>query len=188
VTNNPSVVPSRGCNGAAVDLDAGHRLAIAIQGQLLRSRTGDLPARGCALVAQDIGAAPAGEGLQAWLRRAPGFNAARSILRCVSRMLGQSGAWSAQRLGALRPSSLFKKPVEMFVVRDVEHAAHSLQNPAQRLASLGFTGLATCQRQLVQRLRYARVGRDDASKRPDTLTDPCQPVTVVLLSGVEPPT
>ena len=90
---------------------------------------------------KDIGAPPFGEGLQTWLRRAPGFNAdkIKTPLRIemASSPLGIAGVVSKWELFShLR---YLKKAVEMFVVPDVEHASHPLQNPAQRLASQGGT-------------------------------------------------
>jgi hypothetical protein len=85
------------------------------------------------------GAPPFGKGLEVWSRKAPGFNAdkIRTPLRMeidsgpISRILAQWEMFSNLRhLG---------KPVELFVIPDIEHGTHVLQNPAQRLASQGGT-------------------------------------------------
>jgi dipeptidyl aminopeptidase/acylaminoacyl peptidase len=85
--------------------------------------------------ATDIGAEPFGEGLQTWFARSPGFNVDR--LSAPLRMQIESGgrpmilaAWEvysrALRLG---------KNVELYVIPDVEHGSHGIQDPAQCLAS-----------------------------------------------------
>jgi len=87
----------------------------------------------------DKEAAPFGRKLEAWMREAPGFNTDKihTPLRMevdsgpISQILTQWETFSnLQRLG---------KPVELFVVPDIEHGTHILQNPAQRLASQGGT-------------------------------------------------
>jgi hypothetical protein len=86
------------------------------------------------------GAAPFGNGLQTWIREAPGFNADK--IRVPLRMELDSGPalW-----GVLSHWEIFsnlrylRKPVEVFAIPNIEHGAHILQNPAQRLASQGGT-------------------------------------------------
>lgn len=87
----------------------------------------------------DNGALPYGRGLQQWLQNAPGFNCdkIRTPLRLeldsgpIDRILGRWEIFSnLRRLG---------KPVELFVVPDVQNAAHILGTPAQQLASQGET-------------------------------------------------
>lgn len=82
-----------------------------------------------------IGAEPFGEGLQSWLARSPGFNIDKlgTPLRMQLETGGLAmlfGPWEvysrARRLG---------KTVELFVIPDIEHGSHFIQNPAQCLAS-----------------------------------------------------
>jgi dipeptidyl aminopeptidase/acylaminoacyl peptidase len=87
----------------------------------------------------DTGARPFGEGLETWMRLAPGFNADKvdTPLRMeidtgpVQKILNDWEMFS--NLQYLR------KPVELFVIPDIQHGVHILQNPAQRLASQGGT-------------------------------------------------
>lgn len=87
----------------------------------------------------DNGARPFGKGLETWIRSAPGFNADKvnTPLRMeidmgpIERILN---AW--EMFSNLRALG---KPVELFVIPDIQHGAHILQNPAQRLASEGGT-------------------------------------------------
>jgi len=89
--------------------------------------------------AADKGATPFGDGVGVWMREAPGFNAdkVRTPLRLeldsgpISGILTQWEMFSALRF--------LRKPVELFVIPDIEHGVHILQNPAQRLASQGGT-------------------------------------------------
>jgi len=88
---------------------------------------------------KDTGAAPFGKGLPVWIRNAPGFNADK--INTPLRIELDSGPIS----GLLDFWELFSnlrylhKPVELYVIPDIEHGAHVLQNPAQRLASQGGT-------------------------------------------------
>ena len=84
---------------------------------------------------KDTGAAPFGEGLKVWLERAPGFNADK--VRAPLRLQLESGGLGLamakwEMFSRLRQ---LKKPVELYIVPDIEHGSHSLQNPAQCLAS-----------------------------------------------------
>jgi dipeptidyl aminopeptidase/acylaminoacyl peptidase len=85
------------------------------------------------------GTAPIGEGLPTWMREAPGFNADK--VRTPLRMEIDSGPMSEilthwEMFSSLRYQH---KPVELFVIPNILHGAHELQNPAQRLASQGGT-------------------------------------------------
>lgn len=87
----------------------------------------------------DNGARPFGPGLETWMQSAPGFNADK--VQTPLRMEIDSGpidaileAW--EMFSNLRS---LQKPVELFVIPDIEHGVHELQNPVQRLASQGAT-------------------------------------------------
>lgn len=83
----------------------------------------------------DLGARPQGDGLEAWKRLAPGFNAYR--VETPLRIEVDSGPIDSV-LNAWEMFSNLKysgKPVELFVIPDIQHGVHILQNPAQRLAS-----------------------------------------------------
>jgi len=77
------------------------------------------------------GAAPFGEGLQAWFQRAPGFNAER--IRTPLRLQVESGGLSY----ALSKWEMFVrlrrlgKPVELYIIPEIERGSHALQNPKQ---------------------------------------------------------
>lgn len=84
----------------------------------------------------EINGAPGyGPGLTHWLDSAPGFNAHR--VTTPLRMQAESGGlplvlakW--ELFNALR---LLKKPVELYIIPDIERGAHNLQNPGQVLAA-----------------------------------------------------
>ena len=85
------------------------------------------------------GSRPFGKGVEIWARMAPGFNADR--VQTPLRMEIDSGpideiltAW--EMFSNLRR---LRKPVELFVIPDIQHGVHILQNPRQRLASQGGT-------------------------------------------------
>lgn len=85
------------------------------------------------------GGHPFGEGIRTWADMAPGFNA--DHVHSPLRMELDSGpidlilcAW--EMFSNLR---YLQKPVELFVIPDIQHGVHILQNPAQRLASQGGT-------------------------------------------------
>jgi dipeptidyl aminopeptidase/acylaminoacyl peptidase len=87
----------------------------------------------------DKGAAPFGNGLGVWFRKAPGFNC--EMIHTPLRMELDSGPID-QILGEWEVFSNLRylgKPVELSVIPDIEHGAHILQNPAQRLSSQGGT-------------------------------------------------
>ena len=83
--------------------------------------------------------APFGKKLETWMREAPGFNADR--MQTPLRMEIDSGPIAEILTQWEMFSNLqrLQKPVELFVVPNIEHGAHILQNPAQRLASQGGT-------------------------------------------------
>lgn len=85
----------------------------------------------------EIGAAPFGKGLEVWMRETPGFNADR--VRTPLRMEIDSGPIDEVLLQWEMFTNLryLRKPVELFVIPNIEHGAHILQNPAQRMASQG---------------------------------------------------
>lgn len=87
----------------------------------------------------DKGQAPAGDGLEAWFRTSPGFNADK--IQTPLRIELDSGPVSSILSEWEMFSNLqyLNKPVELFVIPDIEHGVHILQNPAQRLASQGGT-------------------------------------------------
>lgn len=82
------------------------------------------------------GAAPFAEGLKHWLERAPGFNAEK--VDAPLRMELNSGGlanivsqWELfSRLRRLR------KPVELYLIPEIDKGEHGLENPKQQLASL----------------------------------------------------
>jgi dienelactone hydrolase len=79
------------------------------------------------------GAAPFGAGLETWLRTAPAFNVERITtplqLQVTSSSRGFAALlWNWEIFSRLRHQ---RKPVEFFVVPDVEHGSHILQNPRQ---------------------------------------------------------
>jgi dipeptidyl aminopeptidase/acylaminoacyl peptidase len=87
----------------------------------------------------DKGAAPFGHGLEAWDLEAPGFNADK--IHTPLRLELDSAPSASVLLHWEMFSNLryLGKPVELFVIPDIEHGVHILQNPAQRLASQGGT-------------------------------------------------
>lgn len=88
---------------------------------------------------KENGGRPFGEGIQTWAHMAPGFNADQ--VHSPLRMELDTGpidlilaAW--EMFSNLR---YLRKPVELFVIPDIQHGVHLLQNPEQRLASQGGT-------------------------------------------------
>jgi hypothetical protein len=89
--------------------------------------------------AQDNGAPGIGDGLKTWLENTPAFNAPR--VHAPLRIQVESGGlvnvvmqW--EMFNALR---LLAKPVEFYVVPNIERGSHNLQNPRQILASAEST-------------------------------------------------
>ncbi len=81
------------------------------------------------------GAEPFADGLQLWLQRAPAFNAhkVRTPLRLqVTSPAPASILGSWEMFTRLRE---LQKPVEFFIIPDIRHGSHGIQNPGQCLAS-----------------------------------------------------
>jgi dipeptidyl aminopeptidase/acylaminoacyl peptidase len=82
-----------------------------------------------------LGASPFGPGLQQWVKRSPGFNADK--IRAPLRLQLESGGLHH----ALSQWELFsrlrqlKRPVEFYIIPDVENGSHALQNPRQVYAA-----------------------------------------------------
>lgn len=85
------------------------------------------------------GASPFGKGMEVWLRNAPGFNVEK--FHTPLRMELDSGpiSYVLSYWEVFTNLRHLGKPVELFVIPDIEHGTHVLQNPAQRLASQGAT-------------------------------------------------
>lgn len=86
----------------------------------------------------DNGARPFGEGLKVWFQTAPGFNTDK--IHTPLRLEEDSGPLCSSVLGHWEMFNNLRnlgKPVELFLIPDIEHGVHILQNPAQRLASQG---------------------------------------------------
>jgi dipeptidyl aminopeptidase/acylaminoacyl peptidase len=84
---------------------------------------------------EDIGEIPFGDGLRVWLERSPGFNADKihTPLQLQSDGYGlPSIAMYWEMFSRLR---YLRRPVELYMVPDVEHGSHAMQNPGQLLAS-----------------------------------------------------
>ncbi len=83
----------------------------------------------------NYGVAPFGEGLQEWIKLAPGFNVDK--VHTPLRLEFDSGPIQ----GIVAHWEFFShlrylgKPVELYVIPDIAHGVHQLQNPQQRLAS-----------------------------------------------------
>lgn len=82
------------------------------------------------------GGPPFGEGIGHWLSSAPGFTSNR--IRTPLRLQVEGGLYSIlapwELFNALR---LQKMPVEMYIIPDLAHGTHLIQNPRQCLASQG---------------------------------------------------
>ena len=87
----------------------------------------------------DNGALPIGHGVEIWVHSAPGFNTDK--METPLRLEIDSGPVDS----VLRDWEIFSnlrylhKPVELFVIPEIQRGAHILQNPSQRLASQGST-------------------------------------------------
>jgi len=116
---------------------AAAEVADNMDGSYFQYITSDIAAR--AEYEADNGAPPFGEGLEVWLRSAPGFRADRvhAPLRLeidtgpVDSVLSEWEMFSNLRY--------LRKPVELFVIPNIQRGVHILQNPSQRLASQGGT-------------------------------------------------
>jgi hypothetical protein len=82
--------------------------------------------------ARTIGAMPFAEGLSAWLAHSPGFNAHRvsAPLLMIEQAHGGIGGVLAKWELYSRLRSL-RKPVEFFIMPNIEYGAHNTQNPRQ---------------------------------------------------------
>jgi len=81
---------------------------------------------------QLIGAPAFGDGLKVWLEHSPAFNAHRietPLLMTVTSDASMMGRW--ELFSRLRQLG---KPVEFYVIPDLAHGTHGLQNPTQILA------------------------------------------------------
>lgn len=82
------------------------------------------------------GARPFGDGLLDWLRRAPAFNAEK--IHTPLRLQNETGPLSTtlfmgwEMFNRLR---ILRRPVELYVVPDIERGSHPAQNPTQVYAS-----------------------------------------------------
>lgn len=116
---------------------AAAEVADNMDGSYVQYILSDSPAR--TELEADLGARPQGEGLEAWMRSAPGFNAFK--IHTPLRMEVDSGP-AESVLGAWEMFSnlrYLRKPVELFVIPNIQYGVHILQNPMQRLASQGGT-------------------------------------------------
>lgn len=80
------------------------------------------------------GGPPFGAGLETWLENAPGFNVDR--IRTPVRFVSESSSGS-RLLGHWEVFARMRQlrlPAELYVIPDVEHGSHNLQNPGQILA------------------------------------------------------
>jgi hypothetical protein len=87
-------------------------------------------------LSKDVGAEPFGEGLRTWLEHAPAFNVEK--LTTPLRMQVESGGLGENffiEWELYSRARHLKKTVELFVVPNVEHGSHGLQNPLQCLAA-----------------------------------------------------
>jgi dienelactone hydrolase len=86
-------------------------------------------------LSRNTGAEPFGEGLRTWLERAPAFNVEK--LTTPLRIQAESGGL----VSVIGKWELFsrarhlKKPVELYVIPQVERGSHGIQNPLQCLAA-----------------------------------------------------
>jgi dipeptidyl aminopeptidase/acylaminoacyl peptidase len=88
---------------------------------------------------RDVGSRPLADQLGPWIAASPGFNSAK--IQAPLRMEIDTGPMSSILFDWEIFSELryLKRPVELFVIPDIERGVHLLQNPAQRLASEGGT-------------------------------------------------
>jgi hypothetical protein len=78
------------------------------------------------------------EGLRSWLEEAPAFNADR--IETPLRLQSNFGSTLSAALAHWEMFSRLRalnRPVELFLVPDIERGVHSLENPRQLLASRG---------------------------------------------------
>jgi hypothetical protein len=86
-------------------------------------------------ISQDVGAEPFGDGLRTWLERAPAFNVEKltTPLRIQMESSGLTNILVKWELYS-RARHLHK-PVELYVLPNVERGSHGIQNPLQCLAA-----------------------------------------------------
>jgi hypothetical protein len=82
---------------------------------------------------------PFGQGLKTWLDESPAFNAERvqaplQLLLYSSSEGNVTFLWPWETFSRLR---FLHKPVELYVVPDIKHGSHDIQNPRQQLALQG---------------------------------------------------
>lgn len=82
---------------------------------------------------------PFGDGLKTWLDESPAFNVERirtplQLLLYSSSEGNTSFLWHWEMFSRLR---FLHKPVELYVIPDIEHGSHEIQNPRQQLALQG---------------------------------------------------
>ncbi len=83
----------------------------------------------------DAGAEPFGDGLNTWLKNSPGFNADK--VHTPLQFQSDGGGFPSIMMYWEMFSRLrhLNKPVELYMVPDVEHGSHAMQNPRQLVAS-----------------------------------------------------
>jgi dipeptidyl aminopeptidase/acylaminoacyl peptidase len=84
---------------------------------------------------RNIGAMPSGKGLERWFAESPAFNADRihTPLRLQSESPGVFAALAKWEM--FMQLRLLNKPVELYLIPDIEHGSHNVQNPAQCYAA-----------------------------------------------------
>lgn len=78
------------------------------------------------------GAPPFGPGLQSWIKNAPAFNVEK--IRTPLRLHHETGPLSTTLFMGWEMFSRLRtlgRPVELYVIPDIEHGAHPVQNPGQ---------------------------------------------------------
>jgi dienelactone hydrolase len=86
-------------------------------------------------ISRNVGAEPFGEGLRTWLERTPAFNVEK--LKTPLRIQLESGGLPAVigKWELFSRARYLKKPVELYVIPDIERGSHGIQNPLQCLAA-----------------------------------------------------
>ncbi len=79
-----------------------------------------------------IGVQPFGQGLSQWIAESPAFNADR--IRTPLLLTATSPGSELLKWELFSRLRFLRKPVEFFIVPDIEHGSHGLQNPTQLLA------------------------------------------------------
>lgn len=81
------------------------------------------------------GAVPIGGGLEVWLRNAPGFNADKIHAPLRLEIDSPSSFDIFRHWEMFKILRRLNKPVELYIIPDLDHGAHPLQHPVQRFAS-----------------------------------------------------